>query len=109
MSKKFRPAALCALAALAFATFGPGAPAAATAAPTLSFSRSAIAGNMARACENAVAMINDVCDVHGPITTTPSGCNPLWGPNGQVIGQVCTCVATTSFCGVFNPNFPTFP
>jgi hypothetical protein len=108
MSMKFRQLAFCLLAVAALVTFA--APATqATPAPQLSYSVTGLSGSPAAACANATAMINDRCDVHGPITTQSLGCSPLWGPNGEVIGQVCRCKATTSWCGILTPNPPGFP
>jgi hypothetical protein len=108
MSMKLRQLAFRLIAVAALATLA--APASeATPAPQLSYSVTRIGGTVPIACSLATQAIQDQCDFHGPITTTSLGCSPLWGPNGEVIGQVCRCKATTSFCGIFNPNPPGFP
>lgn len=71
----------------------------------LSYTRSGVGGTMAQACNNAVQAIHNDCDITGTITTNPGRCLPLYGPGGEVIGKVCTCEATASFCGNYMP-FP---
>lgn len=66
-----------------------------------SYSQTAIGGSPTQACNNAVQKIEDYCDRHGPITTDPGGCKPLWGPDGSVIGWVCSCTATATYCQIF--------
>lgn len=73
--------------------------------PGLSYSKIGVGYPMANACANAVEAIEDACALHGPITTNPMNCLPLWGLDGEIIGYVCRCKATTTFCA--NP-FP-FP
>lgn len=68
-------------------------------APSLTYSQSAIGGTMDLACANAVAELHEDCDILGPITTSPQGCKALRNAEGQIIGWVCTCTATTSYCG----------
>lgn len=78
----------------------------APAIPSPSYTQSGVGGTMAQACNNAIQKINNNCDFHGPITTNPGSCKPLWGPDGTVIGQVCTCSATATYCGNFiDPQF----
>lgn len=101
MSKKALQLGFC-LAILAATLFN--APAAQ--AIPFSYSQSGVGGTMAQACNNAVQKIENNCDFHGPITTDPGSCKPLWGLDGQIIGYVCTCTATTSACGKFiDPQF----
>jgi len=45
------------------------------------------------------------CDIHGPITTDPGRCLPLYDLQGNLLSYVCTCEASTPYCGVFRP-FP---
>jgi hypothetical protein len=73
--------------------------------PGLSYSKIGVGYPMAEACANAVEAIEDACAFHGSITTQGLGCWPLFGLNGEIIGHVCRCKATTSFCA--NPlDFP---
>lgn len=67
-----------------------------------SYSQSGVGGSQAQACNNAIPIqkIEDNCDRHGPITTDPGGCKPLWAPDGSVIGWVCTCKATATYCQI---------
>jgi hypothetical protein len=69
-------------------------------APTLTYSQTAVGGSPDQACANAIEEIQSNCDIHGPITTEPMGCKALRNAEGQIIGWVCTCTATTSYCGV---------
>jgi hypothetical protein len=64
----------------------------------LSYSKIAVGYPMASACANAVEAIEDACALHGPITTQGLGCWPLFGLDGEIIGHVCRCKATTTFC-----------
>jgi hypothetical protein len=73
----------------------------------LSYTQSGVGGTMAQACNNAVQKIENNCDIHGPITTNPGSCKPLWGLDGQIIGYVCTCKATATYCANSIP-FPGF-
>lgn len=73
--------------------------------PRLSYSKTAVGYPMSEACANAVEAIENACAFHGAITTSPINCLPLYGLNGELIGYVCRCKATTTFCG--NPlSFP---
>jgi hypothetical protein len=99
MSKHAFRLAFCLLALVAPAAV----PVQAETAPFLTYTQSGVGGTMDQACTNAAEKIKDNCAVHGPITTDPGRCLPLLGPDGSVIGQVCTCEASTSFCAVFRP------
>lgn len=83
---------------------------AASATPAWDFSYSEVGfgGSMAAACAAASANIVDHCDVYGPITTTPLACSWLQQLNGEPPIRVCRCQATTTYCGIQNPN-PLFP
>jgi hypothetical protein len=105
MSKNLRPLALCLLAAAGLAAFA-ARPAHAT-PDFLSYSQPGGGGTMADACAAATQAIADHCDGFGPITTDPGGCKKLYDLNGNVIGKVCTCTATTTYCLVHRPlNLP---
>ena len=78
-------------------------PALATPAPQLGYTQSGVGGTMNQACNNAIQKIKDHCDLVGPITTDPGRCLPLWDLDGEVIGYVCTCEATTLTCGIIRP------
>lgn len=95
MSKKALQLGLCLLAIAALSA----APALAAPAPSLGYTQSGVGSTMDQACTNAIEKIKDNCAVHGSISTDPGRCLPLWDLNGNVIGQVCTCEATTLFCG----------
>jgi hypothetical protein len=103
MTRKALQLGLCLLATSALAAFD--APAAR--AIDLSYTQSGVGGTMAQACNNAIQKIENNCDMHGSITTNPGSCKPLWGIDGSVIGQVCTCKATASYCANTIP-FPGF-
>lgn len=92
MSKKALYLGFC-LAVLAALTTLP-----APAVPAPSYSQTGTGGTMALACSNAVQKIKNNCDLHGTITTTQGSCQPLHDFNGNVIGYVCTCTATASYC-----------
>jgi hypothetical protein len=102
MSKKILQLGFCLVILAALAAFD--APAQAI---DLSYTQSGVGGTMAQACNNAIQKIENNCDRHGPITTDPGSCKPLWGIDGSVIGQVCTCKATASYC-VNTIPFPGF-
>jgi hypothetical protein len=99
MNRKILQLGFCLLVLAALATFN----APAVQAIPFSYSQSGVSGTMAQACSNAVQKIKNNCDFYGPITTTQGSCKPLWGIDGQVIGTVCTCTATTTACGNINP------
>jgi len=101
MSKHAFRLAFCLLALVAPAVF----PAQAETAPFLTYTQSGDGGTMAQACASATQKILDHCDIHGSITTDPGRCLPLYGLDGSVIGRICTCEASTPYCGVFRP-FP---
>ena len=100
MIKKILQLGLC-LTISAFAAF--------TAPPAqafdLSYTQSGVGGTMNQACNVAIQRIDNNCDIHGTITTDPGSCKPLWGPDGQAIGTVCTCTATATYCA----NLQDFP
>jgi hypothetical protein len=83
---------------LAIAALSAG-PTLATPAPQLTYSQNGVGGTMDQACSRAIQEIQNDCDFMGPITTDPGSCKPLRNLEGQIIGYVCTCTATTSFCG----------
>ena len=97
MSKKVLQLGFCLLAVAALSVV----PAVAEPAPSFGYTQSGVGGTMNQACANAVQKIKDNCDVHGPISTNPGRCLPLWGADGEVLGYVCTCEATTFACGKF--------
>jgi hypothetical protein len=97
MSKKVLQLGFCFLAIAALSVV----PALATPAPSFGYTQSGVGSTMDQACANAAQKIKDNCDFHGPISTDPGRCLPLWGLDGQVIGQVCTCEATTLACAHF--------
>lgn len=100
MSRKALQLGFC-LAILAVLTALP-----ASAIPAPSYSQTAVGGTMAQACNNAIQEIKNDCDVHGTITTTPGSCKPLYDFNGNLLGYVCTCTATASYCANFiDPQF----
>jgi len=101
MSKHAFRFAFCLLALLAPAVF----PAQAEPAPFLTYTQSGVAPTMAQACAAATQKITDHCDIHGPITTDPGRCLPLYDLQGNLLSYVCTCEASTTYCGVFRP-FP---
>jgi hypothetical protein len=68
-----------------------------------SYTQTGAGGTMERACDNAVQKIKDNCDRYGPITTDPGFCRPLWGPDGTLLGWVCTCEATAAYCQILAP------
>jgi len=68
-------------------------------APSFGYTQSGVGGTMEQACQNAIQKIKDNCDFFGPITTNEGRCLPLRNAEGQVIGYVCTCEATTNACG----------
>jgi len=76
----------------------------ASTAPFLSYSQNGIGDSRAAACADATQAILDNCALHGPITTDPTGCHTIWDLAGNPF-KVCTCTATTSFCGNLIP-FP---
>jgi hypothetical protein len=94
MSKKVRQLVFCLFASAVLA-----APAAQ--AFDFSYTQSGVGSTMAKACNNAIQKIDDYCEAYGPITTDPGSCVPLWGINGEFLGYVCTCEATTAYCRKF--------
>lgn len=97
MSKKALQLGFCLFAVAALFA----APVLAETAPSFGYTQSGVGPTMDQACANAVQKIKDNCDIHGPISTDPGRCLPLWNLQGEVIGYVCTCEATTFACGNF--------
>lgn len=97
MTKKAVRLGFCLLVLAALAVF----PTQVAQAFDFSYSQTGVGGSPAQACNNAIQKIEDNCDRHGPITTDPGGCKPLWGPDGSVIGWICTCKATATYCQIF--------
>ena len=95
MSKKALQLGFCFLAIAALSVV----PALAVPAPSFGYTQSGVGGTMDQACNNAIQKIKDNCDFFGPISTDPGRCLPLRDLEGQIIGYVCTCEATTSACG----------
>jgi hypothetical protein len=83
---------------LAIAALSAG-PTLAIPAPSFTYSQTGAGGTMEQACSRAIQEIQNDCDFMGPITTSPQGCKALRNAEGQIIGWVCTCTATTSYCG----------
>jgi hypothetical protein len=106
MSRKLRHLAFSILAAAALATLAAG-PLQATPA-ALAYSQSGVGATMQQACANATQAILDHCDIHGPISTDPGGCWPLWDLYGELVGYACKCKATATYCGIVAP-FPIQP
>jgi len=99
MSKHAFRLAFCLLALMAPALV----PAQAETAPLLSYSQLGTGDTTAEACADAIQNIKDNCDFYGPISTSQKLCAPIYGPGLVVIGQLCSCKATTTYCGVFRP------
>lgn len=105
MSTPLRKLAFC-LVALAGLTILAAPPAHAG----LSYSITSAGPTRAEACANAIEAILDKCDAHGPITTTGGGpCVPIYSPNGEYLGDLCACTATTTFCAKAVPFPGPFP
>jgi hypothetical protein len=104
MSTPLRKLAFCFLA-LAGVTILAAPPAQAG----LSYSVTGAGPTRAAACANATAVILDNCDAHGPITTAPGPCVPIFSPNGDDLGDLCACTATTTFCAKLVPFPGPFP
>jgi len=64
---------------------------------------------MTNACNAAIALVDDHCDMHGAITTTPGRCTKVYDPwTGEYMTTICDCTASTSLCLIAMP-FPGFP
>ena len=87
---------LCLLALVAFSAVP--VPVQAAEAPFLGTTKSGVGSTMDKACAKAIQNLKDYCGIIAPPTTNPGGCSPLYGLDGQVIGQICTCEATTFAC-----------
>jgi hypothetical protein len=85
---------LCLVALAAFSTV----PVQAAEAPFLGTTKSGVGSTMDKACAQAIQNLKNYCGIIAPPTTNPGGCSPLYGLDGQVIGQVCRCEATTLSC-----------
>lgn len=72
-------------------------PAQAEVVPVLTYTQSGVGATMDQACTNAAEKIKENCAVHGSITTDPGRCLPLND------AYVCTCEASTLFCGIIRP------
>lgn len=96
MSKKALQLGFCFLAIAALSAV----PAMALPAPQFGYTQTGVGGTMEQACNNAIQKIKDNCDFFGPITTDPGRCLPLKDFNGEILGYVCTCEATTNACGI---------
>lgn len=60
--------------------------------------RTGVGGTMDQACAAAIQNLRNVCTYMTAPTTDPQGCRPLLNLEGQVIGQICKCEATTLTC-----------
>jgi len=99
MSKHAYRLAFCLLVLVAPAAV----PVQAETAPFLTYAQSGVGPTMAQACASATQKITDHCDIRGPITTDPGRCLPLYDLDGNLLGFVCTCEASTPYCGIFRP------
>lgn len=98
MSKKTLQLGFC-LCLLALAAFLPiPVQAEWIANPNPGTTKSGVGSTMDKACANAIQNLKDYCGIIAPPTTNPGGCSPLYGLDGQVIGQICRCEATTFAC-----------
>lgn len=102
MSRKALQLGFCLLVLAALATFN--SPAAQ--AIDFSYTQSGVGSSMAKACNQAIQKIKDKCDSYGAITTDPGVCGYIFGPNGSIEGQICTCEATAAYCRIsIDPQF----
>ena len=99
MSKKVLQLGFCILAIAALSAV----PALALPAPSFGYTQSGVGPTMDQACTNAIQKIKDNCDFYGPISTDPGRCLTLRDINGEIMGYVCTCEATTTACGIRLP------
>lgn len=96
MSRKTLQLGFC-LCLLALAAFLP-VPVQAAEAPFFGTTKSGVGSTMDQACAKAIQNLKDYCGIIAPPTTDPGGCSNLYGLDGQVIGRVCRCEATTLSC-----------
>lgn len=96
MSKKALQLGLC-LCLLLLATLS-ATPVLAETAPSFGYTQSGVGGTMEQACANAIQNLKDDCGIIAPPTTDPGRCLPIRNLEGQIIGYVCTCEATTLAC-----------
>lgn len=96
MSRKTLQLGFC-LCLVALAVFSP-VPVQAAEAVNPGTTKSGVGSTMDLACAKAIQNLKDYCGIIAPPTTNPGGCSPLYGLDGQVIGQVCRCEATTFAC-----------
>jgi hypothetical protein len=96
MSRKALQLGLC-LCLLVFATLS-ATPILAETAPSFGYTESGVGSTMEKACSNAIQNLKDACGIIAPPTTNPGRCWPIENLEGQVVGYICTCEATTLAC-----------
>ncbi len=69
--------------------------------PPPPYSAGGVGETAAEACDAATQAVVAHCFLHGPISVGPAICRPIFDPNLEIIGRICTCTATTSFCRTF--------
>ena len=89
---------LCLLALTALSAF----PAHAAQDFQFGYTKSGVGGTMEQACNNAIQNLKDACGIIAPPTTDPGRCWPVENLEGQIVGYICTCEATTLAC--LNPQ-----
>lgn len=66
--------------------------------PNPGTTRSGVGSTMDQACANAIQNLKNYCGIMAAPTTDPGGCTPIYNLEGERIGQVCRCEATTFAC-----------
>jgi hypothetical protein len=100
MSRKALQLGFC-LCLLALATLS-AFPAQAAQDFNFGYRETGVGGTMDQACSNAIQELKDRCGIIAPPTTNPGRCLPVKNLEGQIIGYICTCEATTFAC--LNPQ-----
>lgn len=77
-------------------------PAPASETQQFGYTKSGVGSTMEQACSNAIQNLKDACGIIAPPTTNPGRCWPVENLEGQIVGYICTCEATTLAC--LNPQ-----
>ena len=98
----------CLLLTLAVLAFGFNS-LSAEVAPMPGYSARGAGTTMTNACNAAIALVEDHCDLHGAITTYPGRCTDVYDPwTGAYMTTICDCTAKTGLCLIARP-FPGIP
>lgn len=60
--------------------------------------KSGVGSTMDQACANAIQNLKNYCGIMAAPTTNPGGCTPIYNLEGEFVGRVCRCEATTISC-----------